>query len=207
MPVLELVHSKPDLSKSVEQQQWVVLESEVQPLEADAVDTAVEVVKEQSRSSGVKKYLTAAALGISVVGGVVSNPAIAGLAIIGGFTRIAAPRVKKTKHGKLANFVLSIASLTLAAPLAMNAFAAPADALIFNNAQTAFTTAFPLAGTVIPIIFNIFRAVYITYLLYTAISIWTSYQRDEDWMSAAKAPVIVFVAAELTDAVAQMIFA
>lgn len=211
MTVLELDRLKPiDLSPALpidQNEKLVILESEVQLASTDSVDTVMEVVKNQPRSLNLKKYLTAGALGMSVASAALLHPAIAGIVAINGMVGLACPRLKKSKKGKIASYALAVASVSLTAPLAMNVFATPANALIFNNAQTAFTTAFPLAGTVIPIIFNIFRAVYITYLLYSAISIWTSYQRDEDWMSAAKAPIIVFVAAELTDAVAQMIFA
>ena len=82
-----------------------------------------------------------------------------------------------------------------------------AQALFFEEAETFLASTFDLSGEAVATIFNVFRAVYVVYLIYSAISIWTTYNRDEDWMSVAKAPIVIFVGGTLIDAVTTIITA
>lgn len=149
------------------------------------------------------------AAAVATVELVTSNPRLMGIAVLGGLMRIAYPQLQKLRWGKkkLNLHVATLMGVTLTAVAGVNLYAAPAQAIFFQAAETHFTTTFPDAATPIATLFNIFRGVYVIYLIYSAISIWTSYNRDEEWMSVAKAPVIVFVGGVMVDLLTTLITA
>ncbi len=163
--------------------------------------------KEQTLFGLKEKTLAKAAGTIAAVGTVVVNPGLLGIAFLGAIAKVGYPHLKKGKLGKYGLHLTTAAGVSLSAAMAMNLYASPAQALFFQEAETFFSTTFELSGTAVTTIFNIFRAMYVVYLIYSAINIWTSYNRDDDWMSVAKAPMVIFIGGTLIDVVTSMIVA
>lgn len=153
------------------------------------------------------RNLSLATTGMLGLKTVLACPAAGALAVFVGIGTIAIPQLKKSKVSKWKLHLFTAAGMAFFGAGMISVTAPPAQALFFSNAETAFTTAFPLSSVAVTTIFTIIRAVYVAYLVYSAINIWTAFDRNEDWMSVAKAPVIAFAAGELTDAVAQVITA
>lgn len=151
------------------------------------------------------KRLAMTAMGMAVLKTVMVSPMAGALAMFVGTGAIAYPRLKKIKRGKWKLHLFTLASMGFFTAGMLSVAEMPAHAIFFSNAETAFNNAFPLANTAVASIFTIMRALYVAYLVYSAISIWTAYDRNEDWMSVAKAPVIAFAGGELTDQVASVI--
>lgn len=143
----------------------------------------------------------------AVVDLLVRDPALTGIGVLTAALGLAYPQLKKVKRGKWALHMLSTASVAVCGAMAFNLYAPPANALFFQQAETFFQSTFALSGGAVSTIFNIFRAIYVVYLIYSAISVWSSYQRDEDWMSVAKAPIVIFIGGTLIDVVTSMIVA
>ncbi len=154
---------------------------------------------------GHRQWLTGAALAGGV--NVFLNPAFTSLGVLIAGLGVAYPQLKKGKGSKLKLSLVAAAGVAFSTVLGVSLLSSSAQALFFEEAETFFETTFELSGEAVGVIFNIFRAMYVIYLIYSAISVWTSYQRDEDWMSVAKAPMVIFVGGTLIDVVASVIVA
>lgn len=152
-----------------------------------------------------RQWMTGAAL----AGGVnlFLNPALTSLGVLIAGLGVAYPQLKKGKGSKLKLSLAAAAGVAFSTALGLGLLSTSAQALFFQEAEAFFETTFDLSGEAVGVIFNIFRAMYVIYLIYSAISVWTSYQRDEDWMSVAKAPMVIFVGGTLIDVVASVIVA
>lgn len=186
---------------------FLVIESQIPSKTVDevALFPAAFIKKESSFLGLSNGQLTAGAFGMSLVDLFLRDPALSGIGLLGGLMALAYPKLKKIKRGKWALHLMTLAGVASSGAMAMNLYTPPANALFFNTAQTFFNANFPLATTAINLIFNVFRAVYVIYLIYSAVSIWTAYNRDEEWMSVAKAPIVIFIAGNLIDAVTGVI--
>jgi quinol-cytochrome oxidoreductase complex cytochrome b subunit len=80
-----------------------------------------------------------------------------------------------------------------------NVLTQPAHAQFFNKAQTFFTSSFTSSGQAIPIVFNTLRALYIIYLAIAFIGVFNSVRQDEDWITAARTPIVVVICVTLAD--------
>lgn len=151
--------------------------------------------------------MTVGIFGITAVDMLVRDPSLMGISIMAGLLRLAYPRLKNSRYGKWAFHLLTAGGVAATGAMAMNLYTPPAHALFFQQAESFFSSTFDLSGEAISVIFNVFRAIYVIYLIYSAISVWSSYQRDEDWMSVAKAPIVIFIGGTMIDIVTQMIVA
>lgn len=174
-----------------------------------ATSTKLDAAKKERTLFGMKEKTLATAAGtVAAVGTVATNPGLLGIAFLGAIAKIGYPHLKKGKLGKYKLHLSTAAGVGLTAAMTMNClYASPAQALFFQEAETFFQTTFQLSGGAVTTIFNIFRAMYVVYLIYSAINIWTSYNRDDDWMSVAKAPMVIFIGGTLIDIVTSMIVA
>lgn len=171
------------------------------------IDKTPTLQKRERTFLGIKENtLVMAAGAVCAVGTVVTNPALLSVAFLGVIAKIGYPHLKKGKLGKAGLHLGTVAGVGLTGAMAMNLYASPAQALFFQQAETFFTTTFGTQSAgAITVIFNVFRAAYVIYLIYSAIAIWTSYNRDDDWMSVAKAPMVIFIGGTLIDIVTTMI--
>lgn len=151
-----------------------------------------------------RKHLPFAVLGMAAVDMVFRDPILMGIGILAGATRLAYPGLKKSKRGI---HLATVAGVAATAGLGMHLYTPNAHALFFSQAEAFFNTTFNLSTAAVTVIFNVFRAIYVVYLIYSAISIWTAYNRDEDFMSVAKAPVVIFMGGTLIDVVTSIIVA
>lgn len=174
-----------------------------------ATSTKLDAAKRERTLFGMKEKTLATAAGtVAAVGTVAANPGLWGIAFLGAIAKIGYPHLKKSKLGKYKLHLSTAAGVGLTAAMTMNyLYASPAQALFFQEAETFFQSTFELSGDAVATIFNIFRAMYVVYLIYSAISIWTSYNRDDDWMSVAKAPMVIFIGGTLIDIVTSIIVA
>ncbi len=184
------------------------VESEVKSLAVTEITNEVSY-KEQKLWGMTFPQVANGAAAVATVELVASNPRLMSVAVLGSLMRLAYPQLKKLKLGKkkLNLHLTTLMGVSLTAVAGLSLYEAPAQALFFDAAETFFTQTFPLAATPITTLFNIFRAVYVIYLIYSAISIWTSYNRDEEWMSVAKGPIVVFVGGTMIDLLTTMITA
>ena len=129
------------------------------------------------------------------------------IGVFGGLTKLAYPHLKKVGGNKRKLHLAMAGGVATVAAMGLHLQISSAQALFFEEAETFLASTFDLSGEAVATIFNVFRAVYVVYLIYSAISIWTAYNRDEDWMSVAKAPIVIFVGGTLIDAVTTIITA
>lgn len=171
-----------------------------QAAESSCIGVGAELAEKQNL-----RKLALAAMGAAALKTVLGYPMSGALALFIGTGAIAYPQLKKIKRGKWGLHLFTIAGMGFFTASMLSVAVMPAQAAFFNNAEQAFTSAFPLSSAAVTTIFTIIRALYVAYLVYSAINIWTAFDRNEDWMSVAKAPVIAFAGGELTDAVANVI--
>jgi len=185
----------------------VVLESEISVESTLAtVDQALATVKQEQRLFGLNpKFVTVGAFGLAAGDLLLHSPAMMAIGFLAGTARLAYPQLKKLKRGKWFLHLAMVAGVATTGAMAMSVNTSPANAMFFSNAETFFAKTFPLSTTAVTTIFLVFRAAYVVYLIYSAIAIWTSFQRDEDWMSVAKAPIVIFIGGTLIDAVTTVI--
>ena len=89
----------------------------------------------------------------------------------------------------------------------------PASAQFMNKAQAFFTSSFSNSatggttniGALIGLTFNVLRAIYVIYLAVSLIGIFNSMRNDEDWMTAARTPMIVLMSITIGDLLAGLI--
>lgn len=150
---------------------------------------------------------TTAALGMAAIDLVLRDPILMSIGVFGGLTKLAYPHLKKVGGNKRKLHLAMAGGVATVAAMGLHLQISSAQALFFEEAETFLASTFDLSGEAVATIFNVFRAVYVVYLIYSAISIWTAYNRDEDWMSVAKAPIVIFVGGTLIDAVTTIITA
>ena len=148
---------------------------------------------------------TTAALGMAAIDLVFRDPILMSIGVIGGLTKLAYPHLKKVGGNKRKLHLAMVGGVATVTAMGLHLQISSAQALFFEEAESFLSTTFDLSGDAVATIFNVFRAVYVVYLIYSAISIWTAYNRDEDWMSVAKAPIVIFVGGTLIDAVTTII--
>lgn len=186
----------------------ILLEVERPALTEATVDLVPIPIKKERKFLGLSTQRLTAGAGIAAIADLlVRDPALTGIGLLFGAFGIAYPELRKLKGAKWILPLMTAAALGGTTAMAVNLYTQPANALFFTAAETFFNETFALSGGAVTIIFNIFRAIYVVYLIYSAISVWSSYQRDEDWMSVAKAPIVIFIGGTLIDIVTEMIVA
>lgn len=165
-------------------------------------------VKKDPQFLGIKaSRWTTVALGMAAVDLVLRDPILMSIGVFGGLAKLAYPHLQKVGGQKRKLQLAMVGGVATVAALGLHLQISSAQALFFQEAENFLSSTFDLSGDAVGTIFNVFRAVYVVYLIYSAISIWTAYNRDEDWMSVAKAPIVIFVGGTLIDAVTTIITA
>lgn len=174
-------------------------------VEAERLNRAV-ASKKDPRFLGIKaSRWTATVFGVAALDLIFRDPILMSIGLLAGMTKLAAPHLNKVGGSKLNLRLATIAGVAITGGLGLHLYTSSAQALFFQEAENFLSTTFDLSGTAVATIFNVFRAVYVIYLIYSAISIWTAYNRDEEWQSVAKAPIVIFVGGTLIDAVTTII--
>ena len=154
--------------------------------------TALKTAKEQ-KASLVQKLKSAAfpltLIELSILNGFAGNPILVIVGVVSGILALAQPYLDDKR-----TFLLMLGLLVFSF---VNLLAEPAHAQFFNNAQTFFTNTFTASGTAIPLVFNTLRALYIIYLAIAFIGVFNSVRQDEDWVTAARTPILVVICVTL----------
>ncbi len=141
------------------------------------------------------------------------NPSLIGIVllnlIIFGFAKV----IYSDKLNLLFNFInkfRKIICIILGTSCTIDTLSTPVKAQFFVKAEDFFKTSFNNDGTegmelTIALIFNIFRALVILYLAVALIGVVDKMRRDEDWQTAARAPLIILVVLTLGDTLSGMI--
>ncbi len=82
----------------------------------------------------------------------------------------------------------------------------PVSAYLFEKAQGAVDTGFPVAKTVVDMAFNGGRALFGLYLLVSIFKVLHSIRQEEDWQATAQTPAMVFIGVQLADLATTLIF-
>lgn len=133
-----------------------------------------------------------------ILNGAAGNPALLIVGALSGILAFAYPYL----NGKRANSTLRTAFLLLLGVLVfalLNLFASPAHAQFFQSAEDFFNTTFTSSGAAVPIVFNTLRALYIVYLAVAFIGVFNAVRQDEDWVTAARTPILVVITVTLAD--------
>ena len=161
----------------------------------------IKASKEQ-KSSLVEKVQSAvlplSLITVGILHSSAKNPVLMIIGIVSGLLAFAQPYLdNKQGNSKFKQaFLLMLGGLVFSF---LNLLAEPAHAQFFNKAQTFFTSTFTSSGAAIPIVFNTLRALYIIYLAIAFIGVFNSVRQDEDWVTAARTPIIVVICVTLAD--------
>jgi len=137
-------------------------------------------------------------LSFGILNGAVGNPVLVIVGIVSGCLAFSQPYLdgKRTQRKVKSAFLFMLGTLIFAF---LNLFAKPAQAQFFQSAETFFNTTFTSSATAVPIVFNTLRALYIVYLAVAFIGVFNSVRQDEDWVSAARTPILVVITVTLAD--------
>jgi hypothetical protein len=147
----------------------------------------------------LSKFAVPGALFIfGILNGSAGNPALVIVGVVSGIVALAYPFLNGKRRNKSvrAAFLLVLGALTFAL---IDLLAGPAHAQFFQNAQDFFTDTFTSSGDAIPIVFNTLRALYIVYLAVAFIGVFNAVRQDEDWLAAARTPILVVITVTLAD--------
>ncbi len=129
--------------------------------------------------------------------------------IIFGFAKV----IYSDKLNSLFNFInkfRKIICIILGTSCTIDTLSIPVRAQFFGKAEDFFKNVFTGEDTAnmdvtIALVFNIFRALVILYLAVALIGVVEKMRRDEDWQTAARAPLIILVVLTLGDSLSAMI--
>jgi hypothetical protein len=99
----------------------------------------------------------------------------------------------------------TIGYLLLTGVLFFDVLITPANAQFMMNAENWMSSNFSQAGAVIPLVFNVLRAIFVIYIGYSLFQVINAGRQDEDWKSMAKTPLMVVVAVTVADVLTTMI--
>ncbi len=135
-------------------------------------------------------------IGFGVLNGAAGNPVLVIVGITSGIVALAQPHLDNNRSNLAVKsaFLLMLGTLIFAF---LNLLASPAQAQFFQDAEDFFTTAFTSSGTAVPIVFNTLRALYIVYLAVAFIGVFNTVRQDEDWVAAARTPIVVVITVTL----------
>jgi hypothetical protein len=137
-------------------------------------------------------------IGFGILNGAAGNPVLVMVGVVSGSLAFIQPYL----DGKRANPKAKSAFLLMLGALVftfLNLLAKPAQAQFFQNAETFFNDTFTSSGAAIPIVFNTLRALYILYLAVALIGVFNAVRQDEDWVAAARTPILVVISVTLAD--------
>jgi hypothetical protein len=145
-----------------------------------------------------------------------SGCGLVGVGIIGFATFLGWQSLKSKKFLGRASAFLTIAGISALIAAWLSTSIDPAQAQFFYQGETFLRTtllsnnttlggAGNIATNVISIIFNVLRAVYLLYLAVSAIGVINAVRQDEDWQTAARTPMLVFVVVTFTDVLTSFI--
>lgn len=100
--------------------------------------------------------------------------------------------------------IVVIMGLLFGSGLWMNQ-ASPMYAQFFQVAEDFFTTTFPDAGDVVPLVFGVIRALFLLYIAVSLVRVIQSARNDDDWQQLARAPMIIVMAVVIGDVLATLV--
>ena len=150
------------------------------------------------------RYVPLAYLAIALLNGLGGNLALVPVAIGSGIIAYIYPYIHGRKlAGGVKLFYLALMGILVFAFL--NLMGNPARAQFMQEAQTFFNTSFSGATDAIDFTFNVLRGIYIIYLAIAFIGVFNSVRQDEDWVTAARTPILVILVVTLGDILTNLI--
>ncbi|MEG3437886.1 hypothetical protein V0288_12230 [Pannus brasiliensis CCIBt3594] len=139
-----------------------------------------------------------------ILNGARGDSALLTVGVVSGCIALARPYLdgKQVNRRVKSAFFMMLGTLVFAS---LNLFATPARAQFFQGAEEFFNTTFSSSGAAIPIVFNTLRALYIVYLAVAFIGVFNSVRQDEDWVAAARTPILVVITVTLADILTKLI--
>ncbi|RUS94170.1 hypothetical protein DSM106972_094290 [Dulcicalothrix desertica PCC 7102] len=101
--------------------------------------------------------------------------------------------------------ITSTSLILIGTALFLDAFATPAHAQFFQNAETWMTGQFTGADEAITLSFNVLRGLFILYLGISLVRVVQAARQDEDWQNLARTPMIILIAVTMGDILANLI--
>jgi len=101
--------------------------------------------------------------------------------------------------------VAPIAYLFTSGVLFFDTLSTPASAQFMVKAEDWMKSNFSQAADIIPLIFNVLRAVFVIYIGYSLFQVINAGRQDEDWKSMARQPLMVLVSVTIADVLTGMI--
>lgn len=146
----------------------------------------------------VKAAVPGALFFFGILNGAAGNSALLIVGGVSGIIAFAYPYLdgKRRNRALRTTFLLLLGVLVFAL---LNLFASPAQAQFFQSAEDFFSNTFTSSGAAIPVVFNTLRALYIVYLAVAFIGVFNSVRQDEDWVAAARTPILVVITVTLAD--------
>lgn len=145
-----------------------------------------------------ERWIPFAFIIVGIINGLVQNYALIPVAIGSGVVAYVYPYLNQRGwrgSGKMAYLGL----LGMLCFALLNSFVRPAQAQFLGNAETFFETSFGGAIPAVDLIFNVLRGIYILYLAISLVNIFNSIRDDENWVAAAKTPLLVVLGVTVTD--------
>ncbi len=141
---------------------------------------------------------------IALLNGLGGNLALVPVAIGSGIIAYIYPYIHGRKlSGGVKLFYLALMGLLVFA--FFNLMGNPARAQFMQEAQTFFTASFGDATEAIDFTFNVLRGLYIIYLAIAFIGVFNSVRQDEDWVTAARTPIVVILVVTVADILTNLI--
>lgn len=153
---------------------------------------------EKTQSSIQDQLIPLAFIIVGIINGLVHNYALIPVAIGSGLVAYLYPQIKKRNlrgYGKIAYLGL----LGMLCFILLNSLTTPVQAQFLSGAETFFENSFADADDAIDLIFNVLRGIYILYLAFSLIGVFNSLRDDENWLAAAKTPLLVILGVTITD--------
>ena len=144
------------------------------------------------------RWIPFAFLIVGLINGVGGNYALVPVAVGSALVAYFYPQVNNKRFSGEARLaylgLLGILSFAM-----INLFVSPASAQFMGSAETFFEDSFANATEAIDLTFNVLRALYIIYLAIAFIGVFNSVRQDEDWVAAARTPILVILGVTVTD--------
>lgn len=153
---------------------------------------------EKTQSSIQDQLIPLAFIIVGIINSLLHNYALIPVAIGSGLVAYLYPYIKRRNLRGL-NRIAYLSLLGMLCFALFNSLISPAHGQFLNNAETFFEANFGGDIDAVNLIFNVLRGIYILYLAVSLVGIFNSIRDDENWLAAAKTPLLVVLGVTVTD--------
>lgn len=152
----------------------------------------------EKSQNGRDKFIPIAFLIVGLINALVHNYSLIPIAIGSGVVAFLYPHINKKSFGGYGK-IAYLAVLGMLCFALLNSLTIPVHAQFLQSAETFFDTSFGTGIPAIALIFDVLRGIYVLYLAFSMIGIFQSIRDDENWIAAAKTPLLVVLGVTITD--------